>query len=115
MKKHEWTEETTNYLINNYKILTNKQIADKLNVRPQSIMYKIHQLRLSEGAIKSVKATYMVNVKKDLHCFLMKKRKEYNAPSTDNVIRKIVKEWIALKKEKINKNKPSYANSPTPQ
>ena len=92
--------------IRNNPIMNNSQLGRILGVSHDVIRkHRIHMGIIKGG--RSSRKTMKTNLYPDLNKYLLKKKMDFEALSIDATIRIIIREWIALKKEKIKRERES--------
>ena len=93
----EYSQEHFNFIKNNYLTMSQKEMGIKLGVSHDIIRNHLLKLGLKKPIrLKRISAS----ITPELNKYLIKKKKDFGVSNVDKVIRKIIQEWRAFKKEK---------------
>jgi len=102
MKNRIYSQEHYDFIKKNYKYMNNTQLGNHLDVSRDVI--RKQKIKLGLVGTRKVMKTQIFP---DLNKYLQKKKKDFNALSLDATMRIIIKEWVALKNEKIKRERKS--------
>ena len=103
MKNIKYPQEHYDFIKNNYQTMNNAQLGKRLGVSHDIIRNQKIKLGLITRRNKNIQVT----ISRDLNNYIKKKKKDFNAKDLDATMRIIIKEWIALKNEKIKRERKS--------